>query len=194
MFSLWRDFWKAPRQPRFTVPLLVINVLGSAYGYFWYREQLAETPFYLWPFVPDSPLSTTLFAAALLLHLSGADKTMFQVLACTVSIKYGIWAVMMITHYWSSGGPVAPTETMLWLSHLGMAAEGAIFLRTYRFQINVVMITGAWMLVNDLMDYGAGLHPYLFMAGQDTLARFSAFTLTILLAGVLSYAGRRSGA
>ena len=194
MFSLWREFWKAPRQPRFIVPLLVINVLGSAYGYFWYREQLAETPFYLWPFVPDSPLSTTLFAAALLLHLCGADKTMFQVLACTVSIKYGIWAVIMITHYWSSGGPVAPTETMLWLSHLGMAAEGAIFLRTYRFQINVVMITGAWMLVNDLMDYGAGLHPYLFMAGQDTLARFSAFALTILLAGVLAYSGRRSGA
>jgi len=190
MLSLWRDFWKDPRQPRFMAPLLVINVLGSAYGYFWYREQLAETSFYLWPFVPDSPLSTTLFAAALLLHLTGANKTMFQVLACTVSIKYGIWAVIMITNYWSSGGPVAPTETMLWLSHLGMAAEGAIFLRTYRFKINVVIITGAWMLVNDLMDYGAGLHPYLFMAGQDTLAMAAALALTVLLTCVLSFSGR----
>ncbi len=190
MLSLWRDFWKDPRQPRFMAPLLVINVLGSAYGYFWYREQLTETSFYLWPFVPDSPLSTTLFAAALLLHLTGANKTMFQVLACTVSIKYGIWAVIMITNYWSSGGPVAPTETMLWLSHLGMAAEGAIFLRTYRFKINVVIITGAWMLVNDLMDYGAGLHPYLFMAGQDTLAMAAALALTVLLTCFLSFSGR----
>ncbi|MDD4238624.1 MAG: DUF1405 domain-containing protein [Desulfotomaculaceae bacterium] len=190
MFSLWRDFWKDPRQSRFTVPLLVINVLGSVYGYFWYREQLAETPFYLWPFVPDSPLSSTLFAAALLLHLSGATRTLFQVLACTVSIKYGIWAVIMITNYWFSGGPVAPTETMLWLSHLGMAAEGAIFLKTYRFGIQVVMITGAWMLVNDLMDYGAGLHPYLFMAGQDILAMVAALALTALLTAGLSHLGR----
>jgi uncharacterized membrane protein YpjA len=185
MLSLWRDFWKNPRQPRFLVPLLVINVLGSIYGYFWYRQQLSETPFYLWPFVPDSPLSSTLFAAALLFHLTGATKPLFQVLACTVSIKYGIWAVILITHYWLSGGPVTPTETMLWISHLGMAAEGAIFLRTYKFGITAIIISGAWMLVNDLMDYGAGLHPYLFMAGQDTLAMVAAFTLTVLLAAGL---------
>lgn len=192
MLNLWRDFWKNPGQPRFTVPLLIINALGSLYGYYWYREQLAATPFYLWPFVPDSPLSSTLFAAALLLHLSGVKKTMFQVLACTVSIKYGIWAVVMISDYWSSGGPVAPTETMLWLSHLGMALEGAIFLRTYSFGIPVVIFTGAWMLVNDLVDYWAGLHPYLFMAGQETLAMASALALTALLViGLFRYSRAR---
>lgn len=190
MLSLWREFWKDPRQPRFTMPLLVINVLGSLYGFYWYREQLAETPFYLWPFVPDSPLSSSLFAAALLFHLFGVTKPVFQVLACTVSIKYGIWAVIMITDYWSSGGPVAPTEIMLLVSHLGMAAEGAIFLRTYRFGIGAVLMSGALMLVNDLIDYGAGLHPYLFMAGQETLAMVAAFALTALLASGLFYSGR----
>ena len=190
MLSLWRDFWKNPWQSRFTVPLLVINVLGSAYGFYWYREQLVETPFYLWPFVPDSPLSSTLFAAALLLSLAGASKKLFQILAFTVSIKYGIWAVIMISNYWFNDGPVAPTETMLWLSHLGMAAEGAIFLRTFRFGVHVVIITGAWMLVNDLMDYGAGLHPYLFMAGQETLAMVTALALTVLLMAGLSHLGR----
>jgi uncharacterized membrane protein YpjA len=181
MLSLWRQFWKDPGQPRFVVPLLVINVLGSIYGFYWYREQLAATPFHLWLFVPDSPLSSALFSTALLFHLLGVTKTLFQVLACTVSIKYGIWAVIMISNYWSSGGPVAPTETMLWLSHLGMALEGAIFLKTYSFRMYAVIITGAWMLVNDLMDYTAGLHPYLFMAGQDALAMVTALVLTGLL-------------
>lgn len=190
MLTLWRAFWKDPRQPRFTVPLLVINVLGSVYGYFWYRQQLAETPFYLWPFVPDSPLSSTLFAAALLFHLTGVTKTLFQVLACTVSIKYGIWAVLMISNYWSSGGSVALTETMLWLSHLGMAAEGFIFLRTYRLGLHTAIITGSWMLVNDLVDYGAGLHPYLFMAGQETLAMVAALALTALLTAGLTCLSR----
>ena len=181
MLSLWRQFWKDPGQPRFIVPLLVINVLGSIYGFYWYREQLAATPFCLWLFVPDSPLSSTLFSTALLFHLLGVTKTLFQVLACTVSIKYGIWAVIMISNYWSSGSPVAPTETMLWLSHLGMALEGAVFLKTYSFGMYAVIITGAWILVNDLMDYTAGLHPYLFMNGQDTLAMVTALVLTVLL-------------
>lgn len=186
MLSLWRDFWKNPRQLRFIVPLLVINVLGSLYGFYWYREQLAATPFYLWLFVPDSPLSTTLFSAALLFDLIGATRILFNVLACTVSIKYGIWAVIMISNYWSSNGPVAPTETMLWLSHLGMAAEGAIFLKTYKFGIHVVLAVGIWMLINDLMDYLIGLHPYLFMPGQDTLAMITAFALTAFLAAILA--------
>lgn len=96
----------------------------------------------------------------------------------------------MITDYWLNGGPPALIETMLLLSHLGMAAEGAIFLKTYRVGINVVIISGSWMLVNDLLDYGVGLHPYLFMAGQDTLAMIAAFALTILLTAGLFWLGR----
>ena len=86
-------------------------------------------------------------------------KTLLQVLACSVSIKYGIWAVVMISHYWASGGALEATEAMLWISHLGMAVEGAVFLRVYSFGRAGAFVAAAWMLLNDLMDYGAGLHP-----------------------------------
>lgn len=185
LLLLWRDFWTNPWQARFTLPLVVINLLGSCYGYYWYREQLAATPVYFWPFVPDSPLSTTLLALALLVRQGGAGSLLFQTVAFTASIKYGIWAVLLISHYWQSGGPVALTEGALWLSHLGMAAQGAIYLRGLRPEPGVILLTGAWMAVNDLLDYGLGLHPYLFAAGQDRLAFLTAAALTVLLAGAL---------
>ncbi|MGI6492341.1 MAG: DUF1405 domain-containing protein [Pelotomaculum sp.] len=185
MLRLWRDFWQNPQQVRYIIPLLCINVPGSIYGFYWYREQLAATPVYFWPFVPDSPLSSSLFVLALLLSLFGFHKTLLQVLACSISIKYGIWAVVMISQYWASGGALEATEAMLWISHLGMAVEGAVFLRAYSFGRAGVLTAGAWMLLNDLMDYGASLHPYLFMAGQTTAAMLTAFTLTALLLLIL---------
>jgi hypothetical protein len=42
-----------------------------------------------------------------------------------------------------------------------------------------------WMLLNDLMDYGAGLHPYLFAEGQLYLALVSAVGLTLGISAAL---------
>lgn len=185
LIELWREFWRDPWQGCFMVPLVFINILGSAYGYYWYREQLAVTPFYFWPFVPDSPLSTTLFALALIVRYNGAGFPLFQTVALTASIKYGLWAVVIISQYWLGGGQVEFTETMLWLSHLGMAAEGAIFLKTIQPGRAVILLTAAWMLLNDLMDYGLGLHPYLFAVGQEHLAKVTAVGLTVFTAAGL---------
>ena len=176
---LWRDFWHDPWQARFTIPLIVINAVGSAYGYYWYREQLAGTPLYYWPFVPDSPLSATLFAVALLLSLAGSGSILYRAVALTASIKYGIWAMVMISHYWLNSGPLELTEAMLWLSHFGMALQGLIYLKTLRLDRRVILLTAFWMVLNDLMDYGMGLHPYLFTEGQAQLALVSAVGLTL---------------
>lgn len=179
--EILRDLWQNPLQPRFTVPLLIVNFLGSVYGYFWYEAQLASTPVYFWPFVPDSPLSTTLFALALLMAVTGTGSALFHAFAVTASIKYGVWAVVIITHYWAVGGPVAPAETMLWFSHLGMALQGVIFFKTIDFIPVVILLTGAWMLINDLMDYVFGHHPYLFADGQEYLALVTALLLSIVI-------------
>lgn len=177
----WRDFWRDPRQPRFIIPLVIINLLGSIYGYYWYHEQLAAAPFHLWLFISDSPLSSTLFALALLVRGSSPLKRLFQVVAFTAVIKYGLWAIVIITHYWALYGSVGYTEIMLWVSHLGMAAEGFIFLKTMQFERVTGYITGMWMLINDIIDYSAGLHPYLFAPGQEPAAMMTALALTVCI-------------
>lgn len=161
-------------------PIILINMAGSVYGFYWYRAQLAETPRYLWPVVPDSPLSTTLFALGLLLALAGRRPGLLVAVACATTIKYGLWAVGVITHYWALGGQVALTEVMLWLSHLGMALEGYVFLR--KTPLPARAVTGAllWMVFNDYMDYFRGLHPYLFAPGQEVFAFWLAAGLTLL--------------
>jgi uncharacterized membrane protein YpjA len=75
--EIWRFLW----DKRFLSVLLLINILGSFYGYYWYRGQLAATNVLLWPFVPDSPLSTTLFSLVLVLYLLGKKSSLLSLLA-----------------------------------------------------------------------------------------------------------------
>lgn len=181
IWHLWREFWRDPWQARFVRPLLIVNLLGSVYGFYWYHEQLAATPFYSWPFVPDSPLATTLFALALAGSLAGLKSPLLRAVACTASIKYGLWAVVVISQFWWLGGQPALAESMLWLSHLGMAAQGFVYLRRVCWSALVALFTGGWMFLNDALDYRAGLHPYLFAAGQETAAAVTATALSGLL-------------
>ncbi len=193
VIRLWRHFWHNPWQARFMLPLIVINAAGSVYGYYWYHEQLARTPPHFWAFVPDSPLATTLFALALLLSLAGPGRILFQAVALTASLKYGIWAVVMISHYWLKGGPLEFTEGMLWVTHFGMALQGFAYLRQLRPGAGVILLTAFWMVLNDLMDYGLGLHPDLFAAGQTLPALITAGGLTLTITAGMAL-GRRFAA
>lgn len=185
ILSLWRDFWRNPRQNRYLLPLIAINFAGSVYGYYWYSPQLAELPFYTWLTVFDSPFSTTLFALALLAGLGGRQNGWFPVLAFVCCIKYGFWAVILIGHHWFTAGVVTPLETMLWLSHWGMVLEGWIYLRTMPLERPAVVVPVAWLAVNDVFDYGFGLHPYLFAAGQLPVALTAAVGLTLVILLIL---------
>lgn len=183
---MWRDFLGNPWQAKYSLPLIVINFFGSIYGYYWYHLQLAATPLKYWLFVPDSPLASTLVTLALAAYLAGWRSPLFQTLSFTASIKYGIWAVLLISQFWLSGAPPAVTEAMLWLSHLGMAVEGYIYMRKVSLTWPVVVVTGLWMALNDVMDYGLGLHPYLFAADQLFFAETSAVALSAVICLLLA--------
>ncbi|MFZ5632826.1 MAG: DUF1405 domain-containing protein [Bacillota bacterium] len=187
----WRSLIENPWQAKYTVPILVINILGSAYGYYWYAEQLASTDKELWLFVPDSPLATTMFAAVLLLSLLGFRNVLFSVIALTACIKYGLWAVIIISHFWATGGGIRFPEAMLWVSHLGMAVQGMIYLGPCLFTGSragrrfitgrVVAVTASWMLLNDFLDYYLDIHPYLYEPGQEGLALVAVVGLSLVL-------------
>ncbi|KUK10063.1 MAG: putative membrane protein [Clostridia bacterium 41_269] len=175
------DLFRNPFRRWFLIFLIIVNILGSIYGYYWYKGQLMETPKELWLFTFDSPFSTTLFALAVLGILMGVPNNLIQLAAYTGVIKYGIWAVAVILHYWlASGSPTFITAALL-ISHLGMALEGFIFIRHLEVSGLYLFILALWFGVNDYLDYWWGIHPYLYHPNQKVFAMFTALGLSVLI-------------
>ncbi len=167
--------------PLFIRIIIVINLLGSIYGYYWYREQLANTPFIYWIFTPDSPLSTTLLALSLLFLLYGKRTPCLSYLACATTIKYGLWAVFVNSHYWYISGQWHWQEVMLMLSHLGMAVEGFLYLLYLLPDFKVWGVISLWLIFNDYVDYVWKLHPYLYLEEQLPTVEFFTYGLTAFI-------------
>jgi len=168
--------------------LALANGLGSLYGYYWYQQQLLESPWYFWPVIPDSPLSATLFSIFLLAWLRQKHIPWLFLLANLMMIKYGIWAVLINLDVYTSGHTFTWENLHLSLSHAIMALQGFIFIRQIRYSFLDYWITATWLILNDLCDYLLETHPYLFYSGQLVLAQNAALTLTVL---VLILAGGR---
>lgn len=178
MYRKFRKLLAHPMQKNFIIALIISNFLGSIYGYYWYRGQLSTTPARFLLFVPDSPLSTTLFMLMLIIILMGRRFTLLELLACAGVIKYGIWAAIINVHFGLTSGIFTVENFGLTVSHLGMAFEGFVFIRHVKLPKSLIVLTFLWMLLNDYMDYVIGVHPYLFDNGQLGVAQWSALLLT----------------
>lgn len=165
--------------------LVVINFLGSIYGYYWYHVQLSANPVYWWIFIPDSPLSCTLFMLGLLLWLFRKRFGLLGIIGCLAVIKYGIWAVVINYTYWQITGNFTLENLMLSLSHLGMAVQGMVYLLGITIEGRQIIWAGIWLLAWDFMDYVVGLHPYLFDQRQYSIAQGWAVGLSVFLIGWL---------
>jgi len=165
----------------FLITLVVVNLLGSVYGYYWYSGQLSHTPVELWLFTFDSPLSTTLFALALLGLLFHKENKLLQLIAYTGVIKFGIWAAVVILHFWATGGSPTPIVTFLLLSHFGMALEGWVFIRHLYVPPIHVFLLALWLGAGDYLDYIVGIHPYLYAGNQFNVAAVTAIFLSVSL-------------
>ncbi len=181
--------WDIPRSPRWILALAAVNLGGTVYGFWWYREQLAATAPPYWPVVPDSPTATLLFGLFLLSIYPGAGRRegrrsspLLWAAACCSSFKYGLWTPLVMAHFWVTTGLVTFESVHLTLSHLGMALEAVIFARYYRAGWRHVFAVTAWLLFNDYMDYVRGFHPTLPVPGAEGWAGGAALALTLLAA------------
>lgn len=181
--NFWQKFQEMLFKRWFLWVLVVINFGGAIYGFYWYRDQLAETPVWLWLLVPDSPLSTNLFLLVVIGFLAGWRNPVFQLVAYTSIIKYGIWAVIINVHYTWLTGELYLVNFMLAASHFGMALEGYLYWRHLKYGWPALAAAAAWMVIQDTADYVFGLHPYLFSEAQFNLAMISAAALTAILIG-----------
>lgn len=173
--------FRNPFRRWFLIVLVILNVLGSVYGYYWYSGQLKVTPVYLWLFTFDSPFSATLFALAMIGFLMGYNNKLLQLIAYTGVIKFGIWASVVIVDFWIAGGTPTLIVVFLLLSHLGMALEGWIFIRHLYVPPGYIVLLALWFGVGDYLDYVVGIHPYLYYSGQFMVAAVTAVALSILL-------------
>lgn len=185
-------------QRRFLLLLFVINLLGTLYGYYWYRYQLAQTPLPYLPFVPDSPTASLFFTIVLWLYLRRRNNPYIEAFAAVTLFKYGIWAVAAIfAGAWllePSIGPmlrmetVPPSNWMLVFSHTGMAMEALLFARYYSFHYRHLLVVSMWVFVNDFMDYVFLLHPWVHPSLSPFIPQLGFFTLFLTVLSLTVFA------
>lgn len=161
--------------------LIAANALGTLYGFYWYRYQLAVTPEAFLIFVPDSPTASLFFLVFLLAFTMGKSVPYIEALAMVTLFKYGIWAVVMnICGGYVSGG-LTFINYMLIFSHLAMAIEGLLFTRFYTFGLRHWFVCAIWTLHNDVIDYLFQMMPrYPVLSGYETWIGYGTFWLSIL--------------
>lgn len=158
--------------------LFIINLLGTIYGLYWYKNQLLYIGSWLNIFVPDSPTASGFFTIVLAAYLLGKRWPVVEAFAVVTLIKYGIWAVVMIIlgAYWDvqdNGGTMMDylhwTDWMLLISHSAMAIQAVLFGKTYTYRIYHIVIVAFWTILNDVVDYTLNLHPWL----PQSIVRFT---------------------
>jgi len=187
--------------------LLWSNVLGTLYGYEWYRGQLVRTwneyGEWLVLFVPDSPTASLFFSVTLLYLIRDAKRSnappgalapsggplltwrgVFEGLAVITQVKYGVWAVAIIFWGASQGDRIVWQEWMLVGSHSAMAVEALLYMRYYRFTVLAVAVGAVWTLLNDAIDYTFGVFPYLPQQLYDDLGSVQLLTVSLSAVGI----------
>ncbi|MBU4533587.1 MAG: DUF1405 domain-containing protein [Candidatus Desulforudaceae bacterium] len=176
-------------RPWMMVALIIVNLLGAVFGYDWYKEQLAVTPWYLWIFTPECPNQSLLFAVVLSLRLAGRSYNLLNALTFLGLIKYGAWTVLVLSYHELTGGSLSTLQWGLLISHVGMVIEGLVFLPLI-YPAALLVLVPLWFGFNDFLDYVVGIHPTLPGPDQFNVALlfallgtlFSAFYLVRLAA------------
>ncbi|WP_299095706.1 DUF1405 domain-containing protein [uncultured Metabacillus sp.] len=161
--------------------MFLINFLGTVYGYYWYRFQLADTPAQFYIFVPDSPTASLFFVIVLLGFLLRTNFPLIEALAIVTLFKYGIWAVIMNILVLISNGSLPWEGYMLIASHFGMAVQGLLYSPYYRFKTWHIIVVAVWTLHNDVIDYVFGMMPrYSDLMDYMTQIGYFTFWLSII--------------
>jgi len=160
--------------------VMVVNIFGVVFGFYYYQDLLLSSPLWALPFIPDSPLSTLLFALSIFLLLIGRKSDVITALASVYVIKYGLWTMFVILYYsyYFLTPALADYYWLMFVLHFGMVLEPVLILHTIRRSRLVFFVPLTWLLLNDIIDYRLGMNP---------LVQFSLPDLGFV--GLLSVAG-----
>ncbi|MCU9613697.1 DUF1405 domain-containing protein [Caldibacillus lycopersici] len=172
--------------------LLIINIVGTIYGYIWYGYQLAETPAKFLIFVPDSPTASLFFVFVIIAFLMKTNWPLVEALAVITLFKYGIWAVVMNILTLIVTGYLPWEGYMLIASHFAMALQGILYSPFYRLKLKHIVIAAIWTLHNDIIDYVFFMYPsYRDLNQFVPQIGYFTFWLSIFSIGLAYYLGIR---
>lgn len=161
--------------------LLIVNALGTAYGYYWYKDQLAQSPIYFRPFVPDSPTASLFFCIVLLAFLFRKHIPLVEALAVTNLFKYGVWAVGMNVVSGLMGNHLYFENYMLIVSHGCMALEGLIYAQFFKIKPWHLAVAAVFLIHNEIIDYVFHMMPwYPSLFHYERIIGYLTFWLSIL--------------
>ena len=193
----------------------LVNLVGIAYGFYYYAPQFAQTPAPLWPFVPDSPLAVLWAEAALALYWlwrwrggagerPGVLAATLDALAFIGNVQVGLWTVYVLLAYADAFGTYTLNlNTILLLAHAGMALLALIFVAGMRarfaqtpgVQWAGIALATAYYLVQDALDYfgpdylgkGCGMRPHTVPCDPalEGMLTLVTFGLTLASAALL---------
>lgn len=162
--------------------LLIGNIIGTIYGYYWYSYQLSATDFPLVLFVPDSPTASLFFCFVLFLFVMGKQSGCVEALAVLSLVKYGVWAVIINLLVILIQGDLHWTGYMLMVSHGFMAVQGLAYLPFYRIKLWHWLVGALWLFHNDFLDYVFGIMPYYSLINDyPTEIGYFTFWLSVLV-------------
>jgi uncharacterized membrane protein YpjA len=155
--------WMEDAALRLAWPIAIINLVGTAFGFWYYAGQRTSPPFIAgqfaiepmvaWPVVPDSPVATLFIGLSLIVWKLDLDLEFVHVLAFFGCIKLGLWTPYVQLYINGIGNtPLWLYHFLVW-SHLAMAVEAFVIYRYSDFPIWAVAVATAWYLFNDVVDY-----------------------------------------
>ena len=181
------NFLSAFREVRsLALAVTVTNVVGVAYGVYFYWDQLLHTPWYLLPFVPDSPTGPFLMILIYgLWWFNGKTRSAtLELIAFVELVKYGVWTVIVFWLYRDAffAPDRAQLTTTLLVLHLAEALQAGVLLKGMkRPPIRWAVLAAVWLGLGDFCDYALGTHPRLPQGFDPALGAAVVPSITVAL-------------
>jgi len=162
------------------VLVILVNLAGTAFGFYYYQPLYERFPWYSWIFVSDSPNATLLYAVAIFLYLVKRESGLLTLIGMANNIKYGLWTMFVIVYFHDYFlSPENKSYYLLMFAlHLGMVLQPVFMLGRVRFKRWHLGVALLWLLLNDFVDYGLWLNPLVeFPFSQERILKVGYFTV-----------------
>lgn len=134
-------------------PIAVVNLLGTGFGFWYYRFQFETAAPIAWAVVPDSPMATFFIGASLIAWRLDYHPDWLHILAFFGCLKLGLWTPYVQLFLNDPSGIAPWLYYFLIASHLAMAVQAFLIHRYATFSIGAVSVAVLWYWVNDIVDY-----------------------------------------